>query len=141
MKQYGLTSRERIKSRQDFEHIYHSGTTILSSDNKIKAIYIVENDNKRQGVQIAVAISKKVGNAVWRNRFKRLIRESYRLNKIGLVSAVIEKKQLAKIIFSTSTLNQKKHSYLKLDNVMPAMLEVIEEIKRLITGNEHSKLC
>ena len=135
LKQYGLTSKERIKSKRDFETIYQSGKTILSSDNKIKAIYIVENDNLQPGVQIAVAISKKVGSAVWRNRFKRLIRESYRL-----VSSCIEKKQTAKILFSTSTLNQKNHRILKLNNIMPGMLDVMEKIKNIIQMSKTSVL-
>jgi ribonuclease P protein component len=127
-----LTARERIKSKRNFENIYQSGTTIHSSDKKIKAIYIIENDNLHPGVQIAVAVSKKAGGAVWRNRFKRLIRESYRLNKVRLVNSCIEKKQFAKIIFSTSTLNQKNHKRLNLNSVMPGMLEVMERIMGII---------
>ena len=132
MKQYGLTARERIKSKRDFENIYQSGTTIQSSDKKIKASYVVENNSLHPGVQIAAAISKRVGGAVWRNRFKRLIRESYRLNKVWLVNLCREKNQTAKIIFSTSTLNQKNHERLNLSSVMPGMIEVMEKIKSII---------
>jgi ribonuclease P protein component len=127
-----LTARERIKSKRDFENIYQSGTIIHSSDKIIKAIYIVENDNLHPGVQIAVAISKRAGGAVWRNRFKRLIKESYRSNKKILFDYCMEKKQSAKIIFSTNTLNQKNFKKLRLSTVMPGMLEVMEEIKRII---------
>jgi ribonuclease P protein component len=127
-----LTAKERIKSKRDFENIYQSGTTIQSSDKKIKAIYVVETDNLQPGVQVAVAISKKAGGAVWRNRFKRLIRESYRLNKTRLVDYCVEKKQTAKVIFSTGTLNQKNYGRLRLNTVMPGIIEVMEGIKRLI---------
>jgi hypothetical protein len=44
----------------------------------------------------------------------------------------MEKKQSAKIIFSTNTLNQKNFKKLRLSTVMPGMLEVMEEIKRII---------
>ena len=132
MKQYGLTARERIKSKIDFENIYQSGTTIQSSDKKIKVTYIVENDNLQPGVQVAVAISKRAGGAVWRNRFKRLIRESYRLNKAKLVELCKEKKQTAKIVFSTNTINQKNYGRLRLNTVMSGVIEVMERIKRLI---------
>jgi len=44
---------------------------------------------------------------------------------------------LAKIVFSTSTLNQKNHKILKLNNVMPGMLEVMERIKNIIIDGKN----
>ena len=61
MKKYGLSVQEKIKSRKEFETIYQLGRTIHSSNNTIKANYIVDIENKHPGVKIAVAISKNPG--------------------------------------------------------------------------------
>ena len=79
-KQQGLSPAERIKSKKDFDELYSSGKILISSNKKIKAIFLIK-DNPDEGVKIAAVVSKKLGNAVWRNRIKRLIKETYRLNK------------------------------------------------------------
>ena len=49
-----------------------------------KYITIYINENKEDKNKIGIAISKKLGKANKRNRLKRLIRESYRLQKDNL---------------------------------------------------------
>lgn len=99
MKRQGLSPKERIKSKKAFEQIFSSGKQIFSSEKKVKALYIV-SENEPAGVQIAVAVSKKSGKAVFRNRIKRIIRAAYRLNKIELVEYCLEKGKNIKIVFS-----------------------------------------
>lgn len=130
-KQQGLSSDERIKSKKDFETLYSSGKVVISSDKKIKAIYLIEN-NPESIVKIAAAVSRKLGKAVWRNRIKRLIRESYRLNKQDLLSVVSSEGKSLKIIFSAYNLNEKKNKKIKLNEIMPGVLEVMSHIKKNI---------
>ncbi len=129
MKKYGLSADERIKRKKDFDLIFTSGQFIFSNSRKIKALYVVERNKDNPGVKIAPVAGKKLGNAVWRNRIKRLIRESYRLNKEILSLACSEKKILLKIIFSPFALNQKNNKVLSLSDVCPDMVEIMMKIK------------
>lgn len=99
MKRQGLSGKERIKSKKAFEQIFSSGKYLISDEKKVKALYII-SENEPAGVQIAIAVSKKSGKAVFRNRIKRLIRAAYRLNKIELVDHCLEKGKNIKIVFS-----------------------------------------
>ena len=132
MKRFGLSSEERIKSRKDFQQIYSTGKIFFSNQKIIKALFVIEENSKLPGVKIAAAVFKKAGNAVWRNRLKRLIKESYRLNKEILLSRAQEKKLLLKIVFSPNLLNQKKDKNLKLKTIMPEVLDIMLKIKGTI---------
>ena len=129
MKRFGLSSEERIKSRKDFQQIYSSGKIFFSNQKIIKALFIIEENSKLPGVKIAAAVFKKAGSAVWRNRLKRLIRESYRLNKEILLGSAQEKKLLLKIVFSPNLLYQKKNKNLKLKTIMPEVVDIMLKIK------------
>ncbi len=81
MRKLSLNKRERIKGSTSFEKIYSSGTKIISSDKRVRAVYKVEIPATGPFIKLGVAVSKKAGNACFRNRIKRLLRESFRLNK------------------------------------------------------------
>ena len=132
MKRFGLSSKERIKSRKDFQQIYSQGKIFFSNQKIIKALCVFEENSKLPGVKIAAAVFKKAGNAVWRNKLKRLIKESYRLNKEILVSRAQEEKILVKIVFSPNTMHQKKDNNLKLEIIMPEVADIMLKIKGVI---------
>lgn len=57
----------------DFRRLYHRGKTYT---NPALVVYLQKN---RAGIcRIGITVSKKVGNAVERNRCKRIIRAAYR---------------------------------------------------------------
>ncbi len=132
MKRYGLSAKERIKSKKDFDKIFSSGKILYSSSKLIRAVYIVEKEDKNKGVRIAVAVGKKLGIAVWRNRIKRLIKESYRLNKEILLEICSKNNILLKIVFSPNSLNEKKNKNIMLIDLMPSMVDLMTKLRSLL---------
>lgn len=130
MKRFGLSANERVKSRKDFEYIFSAGNSIYSADGKIKSIFVFEKTEGVAGVKIAAASGKKFGSAVWRNRFRRLVKNSYRLNKEFLLDICTEKNILLKIIFSPHKLNERNNKKLYQEDILPGILFIIDKIKR-----------
>lgn len=70
---------ERIRKHQDYQRIYAEGMRRHS-----QRFTIILCPNLSGLRRIGMTVSKKVGNAVQRNRVKRLLREFFRLNKSRL---------------------------------------------------------
>lgn len=92
-----LPASLRIKSRSDFQRVFDRGR--VAADGVLVVHAIRDLDPTRTETQIGLSISKRVGSAPVRNRWKRLIREAFRLQKSelprGLLVVVRPKKGAA----------------------------------------------
>lgn len=132
MKNFGLSKNERVKLKKDFFKIFTEGQVLYSSENKLKANYFIESSVNDFGVKAAFVVSKKTGNAVWRNRVKRLLRVAYRLNKSALIEQCDIKNKKLLVAFSPNTFNQKKNKKLNLDFIYSDFLSLVEQLKEKI---------
>jgi ribonuclease P protein component len=67
---------ERIRSRRDYLTVYQQGVRSHS-----RHFTVIAHRNPTGKKRLGITVGKKVGNAVKRNRIKRLLREFFRLNK------------------------------------------------------------
>lgn len=133
MKVYDLPEEERIKHKKEFDLVYSSGKIIYSNTKKVKAIYHFLKEENNPGVKVAFAISKKAGNAVWRNRVKRLMRESYRLNKHELATECKNKNLSLLLVFSLHSIRKKNYLKVYLNDILPELSGILIKLKASIS--------
>jgi ribonuclease P protein component len=79
MTSYRLPPEERLRLRSRIDMLFQHGRSF--SANSLKVIHTIEPGEKPR-IKILVSVPRrKFKKAVFRNRIKRLMRESYRLNK------------------------------------------------------------
>lgn len=132
MENFSLNRSERVKKKNDFEKVYSSGKVLYSSELLIKSIYTINLNENFLGVKIGVAVSKKAGKAVWRNRIKRLIKESYRLNKVSIVEKASKNNVGVMIIFSPNRLSELRNKKIFLKDIKEKVVELINKIEQQI---------
>ncbi|ATD31626.1 ribonuclease P protein component [Macrococcoides bohemicum] len=71
----------RIKKNDDFQKVYKQGKSVA---NKQFIIYRL-NNQENEHFRLGISVSKKIGNAVTRNRIKRAIRESFTRHKQDII--------------------------------------------------------
>ena len=125
---------EKIKSKTELEKIYSLGKVVFSSDKKIKANYIYTSRNIQPEFRYAVTISSKSGSSVWRNKFKRLIRESMK-SEIELIKEIVfmQESNLS-IIFSPGRLKENIRKKIFLADIKPAVIEILQAVKSIKPG-------
>lgn len=136
MHRFRFPKSEKIKSKKIFERTLLFGKKIYSKSQKLKCSFVIEELNpdtpEKNYIQVAFAVSRKSGKAVWRNKFKRILRELYRLNKHSLIDILKKRSRKLFFIVSSNKLNEKTSPKLKLRELENDMLEIIEMIKKEI---------
>lgn len=87
-----------------------------------KQIEIIVLKNNKPFVMLGIAVSKKVGNSVSRNRIKRLIKENYRLLEKNI------KKNKSLVILWKKSVDKKEADFYKIKEDMQKIFEKAEII-------------
>lgn len=64
----------RLKRNRDFRAVFASGSSVA---NRFYVLYLIKKPQPSE-LRIGFSVSRKVGNAVVRNRVKRILREVFR---------------------------------------------------------------
>lgn len=84
---------ERLKSRKIIATLFDKNSSKSFSQYPIRVVW-VENTSSEQSVQVAFSVPKRAfKRAVARNRIRRLMQETYRLNKESLHNGLDERVQ------------------------------------------------
>jgi len=132
LRRFGLRKKERLRSKKTFDAIYTDGRILFSDNRKFKVLFLIEKTPSNPPVSFGIAVNKKCGTAVWRNRVKRLIRESYRLNKNKLMLTCDKKGFSLKIVFSLNNFSQRFRKNPGLEEVKEDIFELINNIDCLM---------
>ena len=86
---FTFAKTERLNGTKRIDALFKDGKSFICYP--LRVIYIIHEQSSKAGCSILVSVPKKrIKKAVHRNRIKRLIRESYRLNKQLIDSASIQ---------------------------------------------------
>ena len=77
MKRFSFPKKKRLISNSQFKAVLINGRR---RSNDVLMLYMAKNDLEYS--RLGVSVSKSHGNAVVRNRLKRLMREAFRQNQI-----------------------------------------------------------
>lgn len=120
--QFTYKKQEKLKSRKLIKLLFEEGKK--TSVFPIMLLYLQVEHDSNYLVQAGVTVSKKnFKSAVDRNRIKRLLRETYRLNKPFLYEKLENK-----YIFMFIYLGKEELKYQLIDEKMKAILDQFQNI-------------
>jgi ribonuclease P protein component len=129
-KDFTLGAEERIKSRKAILSLFDKGTSF--SIFPIRIVYILEQRSEKNGLKAAFTASKKnFKKAVDRNRIRRLMKESWRLQKNELQLSLQSSQKSLDIffIYTGKELPEYPFIYKKMEEVIQKLQDQILDHK------------
>ena len=127
IKKYGLGKSQRLKSRKLIQSLFAEGKSFHHFP--LKVIWVQNNDSNTLQAGFSVS-SRLFKRAVDRNCIKRLMRECYRVQKVGLEKTLIQSEKSLAVFFIYTGKEKIAHA---------AMFEAMTQaIKKLIRHHEGS---
>lgn len=120
---FTFIKEERLSSQKDIDFLFENGSSFISYPLRI--IFKERDSDSSSLPSILVSVSKKrFKRAVKRNRIKRLIRETYRLNKNELTEFLVLKKKnlLIAFLYVSNDLLE----YPEIDKSMKKAIEILK---------------
>jgi len=109
-----LTKADRISKRSEFSYLSHFGKKLQD-----RYFIVLFCPGQTEGARLGVTVSRKVGNAVKRNRIKRLSREYFRLNRQELAGN-----------WDINIIAKKDAADLTVDQVFLSLKGIFQKIRR-----------
>ena len=82
--QFTYPKKEKLKSKTTIDLLFSEGNSV--SKFPLRLVYVENKEENAEQIKMGVSVSKKYfKKAVDRNYFKRVLRETYRLNKHLLI--------------------------------------------------------
>jgi ribonuclease P protein component len=119
-----------LRCVKEFEMVFKKGRLVRSEKSKVRAYFLILNESNSKALKVAVSVSAKMGNSVYRNRFKRVVKESLRHEKIILKDLVENLKTELLIVFSPHKINQKNQKRIFLNEIRADVIDILIYICR-----------
>ena len=128
MRKFCFSKSSRLKSNKEFKEVLDAR---LVARDSLLSIFV--KSNKLGRVRLGVSVSKACGNAVVRNRLKRLIREAFRKNQYDIPSELDYLVMISPILMKElrkARLNGQKLSLPAYQDVCESFMNLCEQFKQ-----------
>ncbi len=123
-RRFTLPKSQILRGKRNFEALFSSSSILTSSNVNLRyATYPKAN----KPMLVGFIAPKRIGNAVHRNRAKRLLKEAYRLNQ----HIITELPNIAEMGLQYALMA--KHANLTFDSVQSDVIHLMEEMRDRLT--------
>jgi ribonuclease P protein component len=136
-KEHSFNKSEHLCSDIVIAKLFEQGESFIAYP--VRVIWVMEDTTGLSEVKVMVSVSKKkLKHAVDRNLAKRLVRESYRLNKLHLLNAAANNQKSLSICFiwipdKTLTFSKTEH---KIKLALAKIASAITPIENVNAGKQ-----